>query len=187
MALAPSFRASFIAETAWAPDPSRCSDDGPIDIRMHGSRILGSGGAAENGQRAGGRPLLLPQLDLAALAGRDEPPPSESVMKRAKLALFERQCSKVCEGLYVAGEAVAKSRAALRDNGITHVVNCVGAMYPEYWRADGVEYMTLWLQGELRDCCAWKYGAHRLSAGRNRRSGEAAVAPQSPQHAPSLN
>jgi len=80
--------------------------------------------------------------------GKDEPPVSESILKRNKLALFEKQCSKVCEGLYVSGEYVAKSRETLREHGITHIVNCVGAMYPEYFRGDGIQYRTLWLQGE---------------------------------------
>ena len=94
------------------------------------------------------KPLVLPQLDLGARAA--EPPASESILKRNKLALFEKQCSKVCEGLYVSGEHVAKSRETLRAHGITHVVNCVGAMYAEYFRGDGVQYRTLWLQGEGR-------------------------------------
>lgn len=178
MALVPNFRASFIAETAWAAaaaaaevssssgeDPGPSGSDG-LEVRMSQQhqqhqqqplRRMASAAAGAAGafppNKGFCKPLLLPQLDLATLAssqgsGRDDPPLSESVLKRNKLALFEKQCSKVCEGLYVSGEAVAKSRAALREHGITHVVNCVGALYPEYWRADGVAYKTLWLQGE---------------------------------------
>ncbi|KAF6252951.1 hypothetical protein COO60DRAFT_1643545 [Scenedesmus sp. NREL 46B-D3] len=55
-------------------------------------------------------------------------------------------CSKVAEGLYVSGAAVAQDRAILAAHGITHVVNCVGALYPEYHKHDGVAYKTLWLQ-----------------------------------------
>jgi hypothetical protein len=94
---------------------------------------------------------LLPQLDLGSVAPRgEEDAPSESIMKRQKFALFEKQCSQVAEGLFVSGEFVAKSRDVLRAHGITHVVNCVGAMYPEFFKADGVQYKTLWLQGERR-------------------------------------
>jgi hypothetical protein len=55
---------------------------------------------------------------------------------------------QVAEGLYVSGAAVAQDRAILAAHGISHVVNCVGALYSEYFREDGVAYRTLWLQGE---------------------------------------
>lgn len=54
---------------------------------------------------------------------------------------------QVAEGLYVSGEAVARDRAILAQHSITHVVNCVGALYPEFFRNDGIQYKTLWLQG----------------------------------------
>jgi hypothetical protein len=43
---------------------------------------------------------------------------------------------------------VAQDRAILAAHGISHVVNCVGALYLEYFKDDGVAYKTLWLQGE---------------------------------------
>jgi hypothetical protein len=55
---------------------------------------------------------------------------------------------QVADGLYVSGEAVARDRAILAQHNISHVVNCVGALYPEYFKADGIQYKTLWLQGE---------------------------------------
>jgi hypothetical protein len=55
---------------------------------------------------------------------------------------------QVADGLYVSGEAVARDRSILAQHNITHVVNCVGALYPEYFKADGIQYKTLWLQGE---------------------------------------
>jgi hypothetical protein len=55
---------------------------------------------------------------------------------------------QVAHGIYVAGEAVAKSREILAQHGITHVVNCVGALYPEYFKQDGIGYTTLWLSGK---------------------------------------
>lgn len=54
---------------------------------------------------------------------------------------------QVAEGLYVSGKAVAESREILAENNITHVVNCVGALYPEHFKDDGITYKTLWLQG----------------------------------------
>jgi hypothetical protein len=140
MSLYPSFRAKFVKANAWS------SDEGPTP---DGPELVVRTGMPQAGPSGFCKPLVLPQLDLNSVRSKDaEPPVSESILKRNKLALFEKQCSKVCEGLYVSGEYVAKSREALRACGITHVVNCVGAMYPEYFKGDGVQYRTLWLQGE---------------------------------------
>jgi hypothetical protein len=140
----PSFRSKFVKAAAWGSDVEQASTQpgdasSELVVRMSGPQA-GPGGFC--------KPLLLPQLDLQAVGGgKDDPPLSESILKRNKLALFEKQCSKVCDGLYVSGEHVAKSRDTLRAHGITHVVNCVGAMYAEYFRSDGIHYRTLWLQG----------------------------------------
>ncbi|KAF6262347.1 hypothetical protein COO60DRAFT_1699341 [Scenedesmus sp. NREL 46B-D3] len=91
------------------------------------------------------RPLM---LDLSFLP-RDGPAsttPDYDELRRQKFAKFEMQCSKVADGLYVSGAAVAQDRAILAAHGITHIVNCVGALYPEYFKDDGVVYKTLWLQ-----------------------------------------
>ena len=84
-------------------------------------------------------------LDLRALP-RDDGPPTELRARKEKLAHYERQCSRVGDGLYVGAEWVAKSRQALADAGITHVVNCVGFLYPPYFEAE-LAYQTLYLQG----------------------------------------
>jgi hypothetical protein len=54
---------------------------------------------------------------------------------------------QVADGLFVSGEAVARDRAILAAHGISHVVNCVGQLYPEFFARDGIVYKTLWLQG----------------------------------------
>ncbi|KAI8466485.1 MAG: hypothetical protein J3K34DRAFT_524485 [Monoraphidium minutum] len=140
MSFYPNFRQRFIQASAWgSSDEPPAPGASELVVRM--SATPQAGGAAFC------KPLVLPQLDLNSVGAKaDEPPVSESILKRNKLALFEKQCSQVCEGLYVSGEWVAKSRDALRAHGITHVVNCVGAMYPEYFKGDGVQYRTLWLQ-----------------------------------------
>lgn len=91
-------------------------------------------------------------LDLRALP-RDDGPPTELRARKEKLAHYERQCSRVGDGLYVGAEWVAKSRQALADAGITHVVNCVGFLYPPYFEAE-LAYQTLYLQGALWGCLA---------------------------------
>jgi hypothetical protein len=86
-------------------------------------------------------------LDLRTLP-RDDGPPTELRARKEKLAYFERQCSRVAEGLYVGAEHVARSRETLRQAGITHIVNCVGFLYPAFF-ADELSYKVLYLQGAL--------------------------------------
>ncbi|KAK4760481.1 hypothetical protein SAY87_005374 [Trapa incisa] len=69
----------------------------------------------------------------------------EFQFKRDKLAFFDKECSKIAEHIYLGSDAVAKNREILRQNGITHVLNCVGFVSPEYFKEDLV-YKTLWLQ-----------------------------------------
>lgn len=69
----------------------------------------------------------------------------EFQFKRDKLAFFDKECSRIAEHIYLGSDAVAKNREILRKNGITHVLNCVGFVCPEYFKIDLV-YKTLWLQ-----------------------------------------
>lgn len=71
--------------------------------------------------------------------------PIEFEFKKDKLAFFNKECSKIVDYLYLGSDAVAKNREVLRQNGITHVLNCVGFLCPEYFKNDLV-YKTLWLQ-----------------------------------------
>lgn len=71
--------------------------------------------------------------------------PTESQLKRDKFAFFSKECSRVAEHIYLGSDAVARNREVLRENGITHVLNCVGFVCPEYFKSDLV-YKTLWLQ-----------------------------------------
>ncbi|MBA0725700.1 hypothetical protein Golax_022264 [Gossypium laxum] len=82
------------------------------------------------------------KLDLSSIQRSNE---NGGLMKREKIAFFDKECSKVAEHIYLGGDAVAKDREILKQNGITHVLNCVGFVCPEYFKADFV-YRTLWLQ-----------------------------------------
>lgn len=90
-----------------------------------------------------GRPGLR-VLDLGTLP-RVESPPTELRARKDKLAYFERQCSSVGHGVFVGAECVARNRESLREAGITHVINCVGFLYPAYFSPE-LEYRTLYLQ-----------------------------------------
>ena len=106
------------------------------------------GGASREMSRIG----HLRTLDLRGLPHADGPP-TELRAKKEKLAFFERQCTPIGEGLYLGAEHVARSRETLRDAGITHVVNCVGFLYPAYFE-DELAYKTLHLQGAPRAAAA---------------------------------
>ncbi|PHU18546.1 Protein-tyrosine-phosphatase MKP1 [Capsicum chinense] len=61
-----------------------------------------------------------------------------------KIDFFYKECSKVAEHVFLGGDAVAKYKDILKQNGITHVLNCVGIVCPEYFKSNFV-YQTLWL------------------------------------------
>ncbi|KAE8719302.1 Protein-tyrosine-phosphatase MKP1 [Hibiscus syriacus] len=69
----------------------------------------------------------------------------EFQLRKDKLAFYDKECSRIAEHIYLGSDAVAKNREILRTNGITHVLNCVGFVCPEYFKHDLV-YKTLWLQ-----------------------------------------
>ncbi|PPR91550.1 hypothetical protein GOBAR_AA29132 [Gossypium barbadense] len=83
------------------------------------------------------------KLDLSSIQRNSDK--NGGLVKRDKIAFFDKECSKVAEHIYLGGDAVAKDREILKKNGITHVLNCVGFVCPEYFKADFV-YRTLWLQ-----------------------------------------
>ncbi|XP_065873572.1 protein-tyrosine-phosphatase MKP1-like [Euphorbia lathyris] len=75
----------------------------------------------------------------------EQQPVREFMFKKDKLAFFDKECSRIADHIYLGSDAVAKNREVLRQNGITHVLNCVGFVCPEYFKNDLV-YKTLWLQ-----------------------------------------
>ncbi|XP_022746182.1 protein-tyrosine-phosphatase MKP1-like [Durio zibethinus] len=83
------------------------------------------------------------KLDLSSIQRNNDK--NGRLLKRDKIAFFDKECSKVAEHICFGGDAVARDREILKQNGITHVLNCVGFVCPEYFKADFV-YRTLWLQ-----------------------------------------
>lgn len=72
-------------------------------------------------------------------------PPREFEFRKDKLAFFNKECSRILDHIYLGSDAIAKNREILRQNGITHVLNCVGFVCPEYFKNE-LSYKTLWLQ-----------------------------------------
>uniref|UniRef100_A0A5B7AX24 Uncharacterized protein n=1 Tax=Davidia involucrata TaxID=16924 RepID=A0A5B7AX24_DAVIN len=83
------------------------------------------------------------KLDLSTIQRNSDK--NGGLVKREEIALFDKECSKVAEHIYLGGDAVARARDILKQNGITHILNCVGFVCPEYFKADFI-YRTLWLQ-----------------------------------------
>lgn len=83
------------------------------------------------------------KLDLSTIQRNSDS--NGGLVKRDKIAFFDKKCSKVAEHIYLGGDAVARDRDILKQNGITHVLNCVGFVCPEYFKSEFV-YRTLWLQ-----------------------------------------
>lgn len=77
--------------------------------------------------------------------GRGSITGSEFQFTRDRLAFYDKECSRIAEHVYLGSDTVAKNHEVLRKNGITHVLNCVGFVCPEYFKSEFV-YKTLWLQ-----------------------------------------
>ncbi|XVF02581.1 hypothetical protein REPUB_Repub04eG0187000 [Reevesia pubescens] len=87
-----------------------------------------------------------PQTPRGSVKPPDSPGSNmEFQFRRDKLAFYDKECSRIADHIYLGSDAVAKNREILRKNGITHVLNCVGFVCPEYFKNDLV-YKTLWLQ-----------------------------------------
>ncbi|XP_071706391.1 protein-tyrosine-phosphatase MKP1 [Rutidosis leptorrhynchoides] len=83
------------------------------------------------------------KLDLSTI--QKIPDKNATLCKRERIALFDKKCSKVADHIFLGGDAVAKDKNILKQHGITHILNCVGFVCPEYFKENFV-YRTLWLQ-----------------------------------------
>lgn len=83
------------------------------------------------------------KLDLSSI--RSKADRNSGLVKKDKIAVYDKECSKVLEHIYLGGDGVARDRVILKQHGITHILNCVGFVCPEYFKSDFV-YRTLWLQ-----------------------------------------
>ncbi|CAL0329924.1 unnamed protein product [Lupinus luteus] len=87
----------------------------------------------------------LPQTPRGSIRSTELGSMNEFQFKRDKLAFYDKECSRIADHVYLGSDTVAKNHELLRQNGITHVLNCVGFVCPEYFKSDFV-YKTLWLK-----------------------------------------
>ncbi|PHT49154.1 Protein-tyrosine-phosphatase MKP1 [Capsicum baccatum] len=62
-------------------------------------------------------------LDLSNI--HKNPEINAGLVRKEKIAFFDKECSKVAENVFLGGDAVAKDKDILNQNGITHVLNCI--------------------------------------------------------------
>lgn len=65
--------------------------------------------------------------------------------RKERMAACDKECSCILPYLFLSGKTVAQNLSTLCDCRITHIINCVGFVCPEYFPNDFV-YKTLWLQ-----------------------------------------
>ncbi|KAF6257744.1 protein-tyrosine phosphatase-like protein [Scenedesmus sp. NREL 46B-D3] len=142
------FRQHFVTKSAWLKEP--LNSEQPRQTAAAGWQepkraplVKLAGLEPVRGEMM--KPLLLDLSKLPFGKGSTDSSLDYDELRRQKFAKYEMQCSQVAEGVYVSGAAVAQDRAILAAHGITHVVNCVGALYPEYFKDDRIAYKTLWL------------------------------------------
>ena len=73
---------------------------------------------------------------------------SEHEIKKKKLKLFDTECSKITDDLYLGSQTVSADKPLLRSTGITHILNCAGSICPEYFPGEFVYryfYLSLYL------------------------------------------
>lgn len=139
-----TFRETFWRSAALADNSGDAADD---------QNAASTSSVSASPRKPGHQPKALKALDLRALP-RDDGPPTELRARRDKFAFFEQQCSEVSPGLFLGSDAVARNWDTLEAAGITHVVNCVGFIYPAYFESR-LEYQVLYLQG-IDDSYGWQ-------------------------------
>ncbi len=82
---------------------------------------------------------------VVGAAARQKVPTGVHLLHQASKAVSSISTALV-QGLFLGSDAVARNRDTLRQAGITHVVNCVGFLYPAYFK-DELSYKVLFLQG----------------------------------------
>jgi hypothetical protein len=143
----PLFRARYLAGTKLYSDPSA-----PDKRETSAATALSNGNGSQIGSNVSVAtgPARLGRLDLRALA-REDGQPTEVCARRQKMAAFEKKCSEIVDKLFISGEWVAKNVNVIQQNRITHVINCVAALYPPF-HEHICTYKNLFLQGAPAKC-----------------------------------
>ena len=71
----------------------------------------------------------------------DEKAMPETMRKCEKMALYENDCTKIIDGVYISGIAVAQNEAIIAQHGITHIVNLAYETIPNHFK-DTLKYLS---------------------------------------------
>ena len=72
--------------------------------------------------------------------------------KQYENAMFNRVCSMILDDfLYLGSDLVAQNYDQLKENGITHVVNCAADYSADYHEDKGIKYLSLHLKDHVRE------------------------------------
>jgi protein-tyrosine phosphatase len=75
-------------------------------------------------------------------------------------AMYNGQCSMIIDNfLYLGSDIVAKDLPKLKENGITHVINCAADYSANYHEHDGITYLPFHLKDHVREnieCCFYE-------------------------------
>eukprot|EP01087_Luapelamoeba_hula_P013521 TRINITY_DN385_c0_g1_i1.p1 TRINITY_DN385_c0_g1~~TRINITY_DN385_c0_g1_i1.p1 ORF type:complete len:690 (+),score=116.08 TRINITY_DN385_c0_g1_i1:268-2337(+) len=74
----------------------------------------------------------------------------ENKQKGEKLKRYDIICSKITDDLFLGSQTVSRNKEQLKSEGITHILNCAGAICPEYYPNDFV-YRTLYLTDGVKE------------------------------------
>ena len=66
--------------------------------------------------------------------------------------MFNHVCSSVLDGfMYLGSDNVAKDYNKLKENGITHVINCAADYSADYHLDKGIKYLSFHLKDHVRE------------------------------------
>jgi len=74
--------------------------------------------------------------------------------------MFNSVCSMILDNfLYLGSDVVAKDFEKLKENGITHVINCAADYSADYHKEKGMQYLSFHLKDHVREnieCCFYE-------------------------------
>ena len=98
---------------------------------------------SQSGKSHGSLGLNIPVLQISGKKDGNIPAsPSEAQLKQEKLIKFSKICSKITDNIFLSGEEVASNLELLKENNITHVLNCAGHYCSNFFQ-DEFEYLKL--------------------------------------------
>lgn len=69
---------------------------------------------------------------------------TEKARKEEKLAFYDKVCSQITPNMFLGSQTIAMDKDELQRNGVTHILNCAGAVCDNY-HPNTFQYKTLYL------------------------------------------